>query len=213
MFISPRVLFATAALLILIAGAMTVHQAHAGRIGAFQRTSTVVTIDLSRVLSSLEQYTSESARLAELGAKLESELKARQTEAQAAVEAVRALADRPRSDPERRRQEEAANRAILNLEAHRSFSVSRIDIEKSIIMQNLHREVQRQLRSLCELRGYDIVLANDASREITVNPELNVSREAQVFQQIASQRVIHAMSTSDITNELIDRMNNAFANP
>jgi len=212
MYISLRALFAVICMFGVVLAGLTAHQAFAGRAAFAQRTTTVVTIDLSRVLSSLEQYTAESARLAQLGEKLERELQARQKEAQASVEAVRAMSDRPRSDPQRREQEELANRAILNLEAHRSFSVSRIDMEKSLIMQNLHREVKRELRRLCELRGYDIVLASDAHRDIVVNPELNVSREAQVLQQLAGQRVVHAMSTADITDELIDRMNNAFAN-
>jgi hypothetical protein len=45
---------------------------------------------------------------------------------------------------------------------------------------------------------------------VGVNPESRASRESQVTQQLFSRRVLYADPVVDITDELVERMNNAY---
>ena len=60
------------------------------------------------------------------------------------------------------------------------------------------------------LKGYDFVLMDDTSAELAVNPESKVAREIQVKQQMTARRSLYVNPAMDITDQLIQRMNNAF---
>lgn len=195
----------------LLVGGLAVHQASAIRAGAV-RAPVVVTVDFARVLAALEARAAAEARLRQLDEELRGEETRRRTAAEQAIEKMRGLSDRPREDAARMDAESVANMHAIRLEQYRLFMRERIDQEKSLVLQDLHRTVRQELARLCELRGYDIVITDDSQREITVRRDANVPREAQVVQQISAQRILHTRTSADVTDELIDRMNTAFAN-
>ena len=62
--------------------------------------------------------------------------------------------------------------------------------------------------SLARADGWDIVLVNDSLGEIKLAEDVNVSREQQVVSQILNRRMLYAAEATDITDQLIVRVNN-----
>ena len=54
----------------------------------------------------------------------------------------------------------------------------------------------------------DIVLVNDSRGELQISDEVNVSREQQILTQILNRRMLYASEPTDITAQLIVRINN-----
>ena len=68
--------------------------------------------------------------------------------------------------------------------------------------------IRKQTTSLAEAEGWDIVLVNDSLGDINLSNDMNVSREQQVITQILNRRMIYASEATDITEQLIVRINN-----
>ncbi len=100
--------------------------------------------------------------------------------------------------------------ALLQYEGWKRFAVEQLDIEQSLLFRDLDRAINKAIKELCEIEGYDLVLMNDAAKELAINPESQMSRVAQVRQQMTSRRVLYVGPKTDITDELTIRMNNAF---
>ena len=72
-------------------------------------------------------------------------------------------------------------------------------------------KITQAVQELAEIEGIDIVLINDAGQQVQTIADSQVARELQVRQQISSRRIIYASPGVDITEQLIVRMNNAYA--
>jgi Skp family chaperone for outer membrane proteins len=95
----------------------------------------------------------------------------------------------------------------LAMISYQRFARSQVDIERSLILRDLHREIQDAVSDIAKANGYDLVLINDSGMQITVNPESNLSREQQVREQVRAQRVFFADSGIDITDQVVTQMN------
>jgi Skp family chaperone for outer membrane proteins len=168
----------------------------------------VVTVELRRVIEGLDQRAAAEAELQLMGQGILDEDDRRQSELQAMRAEIESI---PESDEAARlaMQEDAALRE-LEYRAWRQFAFEQLDIEKSLLLRDLDRSVKDAIRELADANGYDIVLTTDAGDELMVSAEARASREAQVRQQMISRRVLYANDMVDITDELIERMNNAF---
>ena len=91
--------------------------------------------------------------------------------------------------------------------SYQRFARSQVDIERSLILRDLHREIQDAVSDIAKANGYDLVLINDSGMQIAVNPESNLSREQQVREQVRAQRVFFADSGIDITVQVVTQMN------
>jgi Skp family chaperone for outer membrane proteins len=116
----------------------------------------------------------------------------------------------PEGDAKIAAREEIA-REILEAEAWFKFSRGELDREKSLMWQDLYQSMKTEAGKLAEAQGLDLVLVNDSLPEIKTTTESNVSAEAMVLQQITARRVVFASQETDVTDQLITRMNNAFA--
>jgi len=199
-----------AVLLLLVLTLVLVYQAGAQR-NASASTPVVVTINLSKVMSGLQQRSEAQAVLDKLGKELQAEDEQFKKELEAWDGKYKEFKDKPANDPGRMKVEEDAALALLRYKAWQRYSFERVDTEKSLQMRELNRAIKRELARLCDANGYDIVLANDSDRELTLNREMQVPAEQQVLQQIAAQRVLHARKSVDVTDALIVQMNNAYA--
>ncbi|MCH2135998.1 MAG: OmpH family outer membrane protein [Phycisphaerales bacterium] len=90
------------------------------------------------------------------------------------------------------------------------FAARQLDVELSLLQQNLYQRIVAAVGDLAQANGIDIVLVNDNATPIRVNPEARVARATQVEEQIAQRRVMFASPKVDITESLILRMNNAY---
>jgi outer membrane protein len=168
----------------------------------------VAVVDLPRVMEGLHERQEAQARLEEMAATMKSEDDDRQ---QNLKDMRQSLDDLPTTEAEARgRLREETALATLEYQAWRLYAKEQVDIEKSLVLRELNRKMQRAITALADASGYDLVLMDDSAGEIALNPDIQASREAQVVQQITQRRVLHARDSVNITDELIERMNNEF---
>ncbi|MBT8485026.1 MAG: OmpH family outer membrane protein [Phycisphaerales bacterium] len=194
--------------LLLIVVAVLVSRDVIGGFAAMARPTAVVTVNLPRVLEGLEQRAAAVSELTQLADRMRDEDQRHQDEISAMNTELQGL-----SETDTAAREDLSERAamrILEYNAWRAFAAEQLDIEKSLRLRNIDRAVKDAIAQLSELNGYDIVLNDDSGQPLTVNSDSKVPREYQVKQKMISRRVLYAESSVDITEELIERMNNAF---
>ena len=85
-----------------------------------------------------------------------------------------------------------------------------VDIEKSIMLRDLYKQIKEAVAELANVEGYDLILVDDSGGELGIDPNSQQSREAQILRQITRRRALYSADTIDITDEIIVRMNNAY---
>ena len=88
----------------------------------------------------------------------------------------------------------------------------RIDHEASLLLRDVYRAIQDELGVMCVASGYELVVRDDSIEEIPVDRKAQVAQEIQVMQAMTSVFVLHAAPLNDITDALVVRMNNNWAN-
>ena len=181
----------------------------AGTRGMFASPTSVAVVNVPAVLEKLEQRAVAEAELMMMAQQIHDE----NEQWREKIEGIETqLKELPQTDETRRRtlQDQFA-RQRLEYEEWRRYKYDRLDIEKSLLMQDLYRKVLEALGELAEIEGYDIVLADDSGDALQLSPDAPMSREGQVRQQIRARRVLYANPAVDITDQLVERMNNAFS--
>jgi Skp family chaperone for outer membrane proteins len=208
MHLIKRTVRVPALALVLALGAAFAYQAIGQRTGSASPT-VVVTVNLGAVLEGLEQRSVAEAEIKELGDRSQAEDQRRQKE----IEDLRTqLENLPEADEEARDAvREQIARVALQYQAWGRFALEQLDMEKSLRYRDLDRSIKSAIAQLCEIEGYDIVLMDDSQQELTVSRDSRVSREVQVLQQMTSRRIVYVNPVADITDELIERMNNAYS--
>jgi Skp family chaperone for outer membrane proteins len=176
------------------------------------KQAAIATVRLSAVMEKLDQRAEAEANIAALGQAVKNEDKSRKDEitkmqddltqmvkANGNVAPTRAMTDL---------QEQAALKT-LQYQAWSRFTLDKVDIEKSLLWEDLYRSIKQAAAAMASANGYDLVLVDDSQGEISTTPDNRVTRESQVMQQIAGRRMLHVNPALDITDELITRMNNA----
>ncbi len=85
-----------------------------------------------------------------------------------------------------------------------------LEVEKALRLQELYKSVKEAIADLAEAEGYDIVMLNDASDELPFDRESRMPAQLQILQQIASRKLLYLSPATDVTDDLIVRMNNAY---
>jgi Skp family chaperone for outer membrane proteins len=123
----------------------------------------------------------------------------------------RQLDDIPEGDVEARRAtEEEIAMVALETQAWRMFASEQLDIEASLRLRDLDRSIKGAVAQFAQINGYDIVLVDDSGRELSIDAQSKASREMQVKAQMNARRLLYTNPEVDVTDELIERMNNAF---
>ena len=167
----------------------------------------VATVDINRVREGLTERVDAQAGLIALAQKIETE----NAERLGRIEELQAeITDAV--DPAR--QEELQQELDLNLvraAAWREYIKQQVDIEKSLLLQDLFQKITDAVAELAEVEGINLVLVSDAGRVVQTVPDAQMAREMQVRQQISTRRIVYASPSVDITEQLIIRMNNSYA--
>ena len=178
-----------------------------------------VTVNLGHVIENLTQRADSDARLRKLRDELLVEQERRQNEVKAMEEKAKGLQqqleganDAQRSNIESQLidlQEQAAL-AALNYQAWQTISAEKVDIEAALSMQDLYRSVKTAAAQMATTNRYDLVLVDDSQGDLSMSSEARVTRMDQIRQQIAARRLLYVNPAIDITEDLIQRMNNAY---
>lgn len=171
-----------------------------------QPAAAVVTLDITRLLEGLQER-------ADLDADVERFRKELIAEDAALRDEIVSL------DEQMQASENADERAALKNEidlkdarkrARAEFAKDRLDVEQSLVLRQLYKSIREGIEEMADVAEFDIVLMNDATPDHEPVAGLQVTRLAQVSQQIRLQRIFFARAWTDITDDLIVRMNNAY---
>jgi Skp family chaperone for outer membrane proteins len=192
-------------ILIALLTAVVTYQAVGHRAGAVP--TTVATVSLMRVMEGLTQRGEAEIELRRMRDEIEAEAERRQGE----LEQMRdTLLEQP-AVPDLEPRREALERGLIELQYWLELKREQVDVEMSIQYQQLYRSIKESVAEMADANGYDLVVVDDAEGELVVNPDARMSREAQIRQQIIARRLLYTSETVDVTNDLIQRMNNRYA--
>jgi Skp family chaperone for outer membrane proteins len=162
----------------------------------------VVTFNIEKVTTDLTERADAEVQLRDFIMKIEVESKAKFQaieELSTAMESV--------SDTDRNTMKESLDQLKLSALSHQRFSMSQIDIERSLMFRDLYKKIKEAVEIVAQENGYDLVLINDDAREIVVNPKAQVNREFQVRNQIEEKRIVFSSEQIDITEQIVTHMN------
>jgi len=189
-----------------ILGLVMVWPAEANRTTSMGPT-VVATVDMQFVMGGLSERADLMVDLSANGQVIQEEEKTRAEEIERLAKELEDVVD----DQRRTNLQDELDLKILQRMAWLRFTQQEIDIEKSLMLENLFRSMQSAAKELAEIEGIDLVIIDDAGQQFELLPNSQLSREGQVAQQMTSRRVLYRDSTIDISEELIIRMNNDYA--
>jgi len=191
------------ALLLCVIAALLTYQVSANR--PMAAPAAVGTIDLNRTLERLDEKAQAEARLRDMAARIEVEGKERIeriNQAKASLDAAPA-AERPALARELELQ-------LIQTRAWEESQKQQVDIEMSLMLREIYRNIREQTAAMAAAQGLDLVIVDDSSGDIVIDPRSRLRRESQVRQQIIGRRMLYRSDSVDLTDALVDRMNNAF---
>lgn len=167
----------------------------------------VAAVDYSRVVQSLQQFAQAQVNVTQ---KVE-QLKAEGDKWTKELEALDArVKDESLSPGEHRKAQEDFALKALEFKNWQQFAQQDLDIDRSILFQEVDRAIMREIEELAQIGGYDLVITDDSGVEIGARDGIQAPREDQVKAQMNARRVLYASEIIDVTDELILRMNNRF---
>lgn len=189
----------------LLLGGFTVHEATAVR-PLLRRPSITVTVDLERVLEGLNKRADDDAELQKLAMSYQAEDIAKKEEIANMEDSMADLIDQRQLLD----KEEEIALATLRRQAWLNFIGEKLDVEESLMLQDLFREIQKAAEEMSKTEGFDVVLLDDSSLQLAVI-ERDVRRVIQIKEQLRARNLLFASQITDISDDLITRMNNAYA--
>lgn len=192
-------------LAVTIAVALFAYTAGAARMLRAQPTA-VATVNLSKVLEGLEERGVAERALETLSLSFKAQDDAKVEEIKAQEQQLTDIVDSAAKAAERDKLE---LRKLQHL-AWQRVKVEQLDIEQSLQLQDLYKKITTAIAELAQTEGYDLVVVDDSSTDFSYNPEARVPRDTQTRQQIIGRRVLWRNDAIDITDALIQRMNNAY---
>tara|TARA_B100001059_G_scaffold234914_1_gene278886 strand:+ start:5412 stop:6050 length:639 start_codon:yes stop_codon:yes gene_type:complete len=167
----------------------------------------VASIDLQRVMDSLAERADLEAALTAQSQGIIAERNRRQAEIEGLSKELEDMVE----GPERTSLQEELDLKLLQEMAWMRFIQQEIDIEKSLMLENLYRSMQKNVTELAEIEGIDLVVINDSGDQFAVAGGMKIPRQEQIREQIAMRRVLYRSASIDISDDLIIRMNNEYA--
>ena len=162
----------------------------------------VVTFNIEKVTADLTERADAEVKLRDLIMDIEEEKQAKFKQIEEVTTAIESA-----SDADRALMEEQIDQLKLSALSFQRFSLSQIDVERSLMFRDLYQKIKAAVGEVAVENGYDLVLISDDNREIIVNPNMQVKREFQVREQIEVKRIMFASSQIDITEQIVTHMN------
>lgn len=162
----------------------------------------VATIDLNRVLESIDERAEREKELQSLVASLEGELKKLADRGKAAEEDLKIL---PQGTPEWRAKRDEAVMLAAELQAKREASQAIALDRQKRLQTDLFNKIREAAARYAEREGFMVVISSDSTAQIPEN-----ASEQQVQQAILGRRVIFASPANDISEGVARMMNTEF---
>jgi Skp family chaperone for outer membrane proteins len=171
--------------------------------------TSVAVVEVSRVLDQIDEKSEWEIRIDALKSAIQQEGVSRQQ----AME--RRLAESESATSPEQRQDIRDEVALmqLRLEQWANMKAVEVDREQSLMWRSIYRNLRREAERVAEAEGYALVLVDDSGGEIRTQSGTQVPLQTQVLQQITSRRILFAANVTDISDQIIVRMNNAVVAP
>jgi Skp family chaperone for outer membrane proteins len=164
----------------------------------------VATVDLVKVIERLDERADWEVQITALGKKIQDEYSAKR-------KALEEMARKMESASEAERLELRDKLAYeqLQMEQWERLKKIEVDRERALMWQSMYRNVRAESQKLAEAEGWDMLLVNDGVSEIQLQRDSKTPLENQAQEQIVRRRVLYAAKSTDATDSLVVRMNNA----
>ncbi len=163
----------------------------------------VAVVDVQKVFNNLDQKEDYEAEITSQAESLQKEQQRRKQEIKQLRSDLQVLS--PDSDAYKKTKAKLEKKTI-NLKAWRKFKQRQLRSEKALRMESLYRKVVDTIEQIAKDAGYDLVLYKDRLRS------LNSQTEKQMAAKIAIRKVLYADDSLNITDRVIQTMNNQYQN-
>ncbi len=199
----------TSTLLVAVAAAVALAAASLGtaRSVAPPQGTRTASINLKRVMDKLQERQEFEMQLNAKVRQFEAERSARLKKLEAAAKEVTAMPE----GADRQARAEALELEKMEAEQWAMSVGSALDYESALMVRSIYRNMRSEAAKLAENEGYDYVVVDDGTEEITVSRDAKVSQMQQAMASLMSRRTLYASPANDLTDKLIVRMNNARA--
>ena len=157
----------------------------------------VVVFNLQQVFDNFVDRAILGAGYKELEAKVEIERKRREEHVQSLIAAYEEVGDEDKDA-----LFDQIQQAVGEAEKYVEFTEREKDIEKSIILQSLFRDIKDSVATIATANNYDLVIASDEGLELNSNIPSRIADE-----KISTHRVYYANKRIDITEQIVTQMN------
>ena len=157
----------------------------------------VVVFNLQQVFDNFVDRAILGAGYKELEAKVEIERKRREEHVQSLIAAYEEVGDEDKDA-----LFDQIQQAVGEAEKYVEFTEREKDIEKSLILQSLFRDIKDSVATIAAANNYDLVIASDEGLELNSNIPSRIAAE-----KISMHRVYYANKQIDITEQIVTQMN------
>jgi Skp family chaperone for outer membrane proteins len=180
------------------------HEATAKRSNYAAPATHVATVDLSKLFDRIELNSSWEMQLSTLTDNLNAEASARQEALAKKIESSESAAD----EEEKQNIRDQAALMKLELDEWAKLKQMEVDRERALMWRSMYRAIREQVTALATTDGWDIVLVNDSLGQLSMSDQVQTPKEQQILTQILNRRMLYASEMTDITEQLIVRINN-----
>ena len=192
-------------IIILAAGAVAlIGFVGARATGVLQAQPTsVAAVDTSRLFDQLTEKEDFDAELNTSRDQLRGEAANKQREAQELQADLDLLA--PGTPAYQQKEEELSKKALEN-NVWGQFEQAKLNKMAGLRIENLYRKALDAVALIAEESGYDVVIAKEAP------PKFQYENLQQLLAKISLRKSLYTSETIDITDQVIQRMNNEYKN-
>lgn len=161
----------------------------------------VAVVNMERVFDSLEEKDQLEANLRSRQQQLGQEEAERRQRIQQLSEDLEMLA--PGTDAYRQKEAELRE-AAMEFRLWAEMEEQQLNIDRGVHLESLYRRTVDAVGEIADEAGYDLVLYREGS------PELRGSDPSEIQTQIALRKVLYASDAVDLTDRVVQWMNNEF---
>ena len=190
-----RVLILITALLFTTAGL-------AGATAAFRAEPTAVAVvDVQQVFDTLTENTQIRADMQSRAESFQQQAEQKRSEIEQLRQRLKALS--PGTEAYKQ-TEEQLQKAVLEHQVWTRFEQRKLQVEYGLQMEKLYRRMLDTIGKVSNETGYDLVLYKEQP------PQFEGNDPQQMRSQIAIRKVLYASDQVDITDQVVQRMNNQY---
>ncbi|MFW5682147.1 MAG: OmpH family outer membrane protein [Phycisphaeraceae bacterium] len=196
-FTRPIVLLSAVALIVLgFAGAYAQNRMAAEPVA-------VAVVDLEELLENLDERTEREADVARERERLQQEAEQKRSQ----VQQIRNELDMLKAGTSNFREKQAElEQAAIELNVWTQYQQQRVNRETGLMIEDLYRKCLDAVEAAAKDAGYDMVFFKESS------PDFDYENPQQLSAQITVRKLLWSSDEVDITNDVAQRMNNAYNN-